>query len=179
MNKISKQRQKKEQIVGELLELAKKAKGFVFTNYQGMTHKQLEELKKDLKQAEADLVVTKNTLLKRTIESVDHKIEDSILHNPTATLFIYNDIVAPIKALSKSIKNIKFPLIKSGIIEGRVLAEKDILRLSTLPSRETLIAQVVGGMKSPLFGLHRALNWNMQKLVLTLKAIEKSKIASS
>lgn len=175
MKKISKQRQKKEQIVAELLEIAKKAKGFVFTNYQGMTHKQIEELKKELKKAEANLVVAKNTLLNRVLESVGHKLESSTFQNPTATLFIQNDVVAPLKALAKSIKTLKLPLIKSGIIEGKVLAETEILRLSTLPSREVLIAQVIGGMKSPLYGLHRALNWNIQRLVLTLNAIQKSK----
>lgn len=177
MNKSTK-RQQKEQTVKELSDQLQKAKAIVFTNYQGMTHKQIEGLKKELKKAEADLVVTKNTLLKRALEipnSITGKFQIPAFQKPTAALFIYNDIVAPIKELAKSIKNLKLPLIKSGIIEGRMLAETDILRLSTLPSKETLIAQVVGGMKSPIYGLHRALNWNMQKLVLTLSAIEKNK----
>lgn len=65
---MSKNRQKKEAIVAELTDKVQKAQSLVFTNYQGLTHPQLEQLKKKLKVLNADLVVTKNTLLKRAIE---------------------------------------------------------------------------------------------------------------
>ena len=64
---ISPNRQKKEKIVAELLEKVNRAKGLVFTNYQGLTHKQLENLKKKVRVLDADLVVTKNTLLKLSL----------------------------------------------------------------------------------------------------------------
>ena len=176
---MSKNKDRKEKIVKELSEHIQKAKGMVFANYQGMTNKQLEDLKKELKKSEAELVVAKNTLLKRALKTLDTfdtpDTFDTFLQQPTVTLFINSDIVAPIKALAKSIKNLKLPLIKFGIIEGKILKEEEIVRLSTLPSREVLIAQVVGGIKSPLFGLHRALNWNLQKLVLTLSAVQNKK----
>lgn len=173
--KISKNREKKEAIVAKLSEKIKKAKALVFANYQGLTHIQLEQLKKNLKQTEAELVITKNTLLMLASQNSKFKIGNWRLEGPTATLFAYKDPIAPLKELAKTIKQLKLPTIKFGIFDGKLLAEAEILRLSILPSREILLAQVVGQMKAPIFGLHQALNWNLQKLVVVLKGIEKTK----
>lgn len=173
--KITVTRQKKEAIVAKLSEKIKKAKALVFANYQGLTHRQLEELKKATKTTNAEFVVTKNTLLKRALSNSQFSTLNSQFQNPTATLFAYEDPIAPLKELARTIKQLKLPTIKFGIFDGKLLAESDILRLSILPSREILLAQVVGQMKAPIFGLHRALNWNLQKLVVVLKGIEKTK----
>ena len=170
---MSKKREKKEHIVSELSEKVGRAKGMVFANYQGLTHKQLEELKKAVKTVDAELVVTKNTLLKLALGKAAK--DGTSFNGPTATLFAYSDVIAPIKELAKTIKLLKLPEIKFGILEGKIVEAQDLLRLSTLPSHEMLLAQLVGGMKAPIYGLHRALNWNMQKFVMTLKAIEKTK----
>lgn len=173
---LSAGREKKQQIVAELSEKVAKAKALVFTNFQGMTNVQIEGLKKTLKKVDAELMVAKNTLLFRSLENEKLKIEDKkSFEGPTATLFAYSDPIAAIKELAKTIRKLKLPVVKFGILEEKLLTEAEISRLSTLPSREQLIAQVVYGMKAPIYGLHRALNWNLQKLVLTLKAIEKSK----
>lgn len=176
--KVSAARQKKETIVAKLSEKIKKAKALVFANYQGLTHIQLEQLKKNLKQTEAELIITKNTLLKRALSNSQFSTLNSQFQDPTATLFAYQDLIAPLKELAKTIKQLKLPTIKFGIFEGKLLAEGDILRLSILPSREVLLAQVAGSMKAPIFGLQRALNWNLQKLMMTLKAIESKKASS-
>ncbi|MBI1982179.1 MAG: 50S ribosomal protein L10 [Candidatus Levybacteria bacterium] len=182
--RIGASRAKKEKIVAEIAEKVGKAKALFFANYQGMTHKQLEELKKALRAVGAELVVTKNTLLARVLQTTDYRPQPAVdgrqltvdsLQGPTATLFAYEDPLLPLKALAKSIKTLKLPIIKFGIFEGKLLAEAEVIRLSTLPSREVLLTQLVIGMKAPLFGLHRALNWNMQRFVLTLKTIEDKK----
>ncbi len=186
-DRISKNREKKEKIVAELSEKVERAKALVFTNYQGMTHKQLEDLKKALRAVNADLVVAKNTLLARALANSEFnpstklgtRVQNSEFKNPTATLFAYEDPLAPLKELAKIIKTLKIPTIKFGILDGKAITGEEVLKLASLPSREVLIAQVVGGMKAPIFGLHRALNWNLQKLVLTLEAIQKTKQASS
>lgn len=169
--KISKNREKKVGVIAELTDKANKAKAIVFTGYQGMTHIQIEQLKKGLKNLNAEIIIAKNSLLSIAIK-LDKSQE---LVGATATLFAYDDVVGPIKEIAKIIKTLKMPTIKFGILEGRMLAEADVMRLSTLPTRDVLIAQLVGGMKSPIYGLHRALNWNIQKLVMTLKAIEGKK----
>jgi large subunit ribosomal protein L10 len=171
--KVSLNRQKKEKIVAELLEKVNKAKGFVFTSYQGLTHKQLEAIKVAVKPLQADFVATKNRLVLKAMEGKVKITQE--LKNATATLFIYGDPVMPLKALAKSIKELNLPTIKFGILDGNEMTSDDLIKLSKLPSRETLLTQLVFGLKSPISGLHRALNWNLQKFVMTLKAIEKTK----
>ncbi|MCL4387501.1 50S ribosomal protein L10 [Patescibacteria group bacterium] len=174
--KVSKNRQKKEEIVAEISEKIGKSKALVFTNYQGLTHIQLETLKKKLKPADADMAVTKNTLLKIALKNNGLKVEDEkSLGNATSTIFIYSDIIAPLKELAKFVKELNLPEVKFGILDKNPITKDQVLKLATLPSKEVLIAQFVSGLKSPIFGLHRALSWNLQKFVMTLNAIQAKK----
>ena len=174
--KVSKNRQKKEGVVSELLEKVVKSKGIVFTNYQGLTHLQLEGIKRAAKKIDAEFVTTKNRLLLRALHDGKIPLEESTtIEGPTATLFIYNDILSPLKELQKTIKEFKLPIIKFGVLEGKVLNSQDIIKISNLPPLPVLQAQLLGQMKAPISGLHRALNWNLQTLVLTLNAIKEKK----
>ena len=100
---------------------------------------------------------------------------DSALQNPTAALFVYDDVIAPLKQIAKTLKLLGLPTIKFGILDNQALTSDQLLKLAMLPSRAVLLAQVVSGLKSPIFGLHRALSWNFQKLVMTLSAIQQKK----
>lgn len=174
--KTSQNRLKKEQLVAELLEKVEKSKGMVFANYQGLTHHQLEALKRALKKSEAEFVATKNTLILRALEGINLSDEDKKhFNNPTGTLFIYNDIIEPLKHLTKTIKELKLPEIKFGILEGKAISDKQVTQLASLPPLPVLRAQLLGQMNAPVQGLHRALNWNLQQLVLTLNAIKEKK----
>ena len=75
------------------------------------------------------------------------------------------------------IKELNIPSVKFGIMEKDFITGEQVLKLSTLPSRETLLVMLVVGLKSPISGLHRALNWNLQKLVMTLNAVASAKPA--
>lgn len=173
--KISQNRVKKEGIVAELSDKKGKAKALIFTNYQGLTHKQIEDLKKGIKAADAEFVVAKNSLLQKAMADIKD-IES--LKGPTGTIFAYSDVVAPLKQVAKTLKQFNLPTIKFGILEGVAYDSEQVLKISTLPTREVLIAQFVGGMKAPLYALHRSLNWNLQKLVATLSEISKKKSVS-
>jgi len=174
--KVSANRQKKEAILAELVEKVEKSKGMVFTNYQGLTHKQLETLKRAMRKIEAEYVASKNTLFLRALEGkLDKDADGHHFTQPTAALFMYGDIVEPVKALAKTIKELKLPVIKFGLVEGKSATDKDIEKLATLPPLPVLQAQLLGQMMSPISGLHRALNWNLQSLVMTLNAIAQKK----
>ena len=168
-------RKKKEAIVAEVSVKVQKAKAMVFTNFSGLTHKQLEELKKEIKKSDAEFAATKNTLLKRALGNEAIAGNEDKFINPTGTLFMYGDVVAPLKVLAKMMKDFEKPTVKFGLLEGRALTDKEVLRLATLPTREVLLTQLVSMMMSPVQGLHRSLNWNLQKFVMTLGAIQKQK----
>lgn len=175
-SKISTNKQKKIDLVNELTEKVAKSKAIVFTNYQGLTHLQLERIKRAAKKLEAEYVTTKNTLVKRALgDQIDAEADKDKFTDPTATLFIYNDIVGPLKELTAIIKELTLPKIKFGIFEGKHITEKDVEKIATLPPLPVLQARLLGQMKAPISGLHRALSWNMTKLVMTLKAIESKR----
>lgn len=174
--KQSRNKEKKVAIVAEVKEKVDKAKAMVFTDYTGLTHKQLEDLKKEIRKADAEYVVAKNTLIKRALGDKIADQEDKF-QNPTGTMFLYGDVVTPLKALAKMVKEMEKPAIKFGLLDGKVMTDKEVIKLSSLPSREVLLAQLAGMLKSPISGLHRAMNWNLQKLVMTLAAVEKQKQA--
>lgn len=173
---MSQNKQRKAGLVSEISEKVNKAKAMVFTNYQGLTHKQIEQFKRDIKKAQAEFAVTKNTLLKLSLKNANLETgEDKNFDQPTGTLFLYGDIVSPLKVLSKMIKEIERPLIKFGLLDGKLLSKEDVNKLSSLPTREVLLAQLLGQMNAPIAGFHRTLHWNLQKFLITLKAIENSK----
>lgn len=172
---ISSNRQKKENIVSRLSDKIKRSKGLVFANYQGLTHKQLEDLKKTLRTVNAEIVVAKNTLLSRALQISNFKFQTPNFEGPTSVLFIYDDIILPLKNLAKSIKDFGLPAVKFGILDNQVLDAEHVLKLTTLPPREILLAQAVRGLKSPFYGLHRALNWNIQKLAMIVSVIQQKK----
>lgn len=174
--KAQKGKARKEGIVAEIAEHVNKAKGMIFTNYQGLTHLQLEAIKRAVKKLEANYVATKNTLLLRSLSSFNLSDEDKkLFEQPTATLFTFGDPIEPIKVLAKTIKELKLPLIKFGILDGKTITGKQVERLATLPALPILRGQLVGTLNSPIQNLHRALSWNMTMFVMTLKAVESKK----
>lgn len=174
--KTSANRQRKQILVAEMVEKASKSKAIVLTNYMGLTHQQLEGFKKELRGKDAEFAVTKNNLLKRALKEAKLETgDDTNFDQPTGTLFLYGDPVLPLKSLMKLVKELKMPVVKYGILDGKGISDAQVLKLATLPAKEVLIAQLLGQLMSPVSGLHRALSWNLQKFVMTLKAIEEKK----
>lgn len=165
-------KERKVKIVENLKEKLGKAKSFVLTDYRGLTHRQMEEIKRALKESGADFIVTKNTLLKLATGKKEEI--DPFLTGPTAILFSYQDEIAPLGVLAKFIKNFGLPQVKVGIIGEKILSSEEILRLASLPSREILLGQLIRSLKSPLYRTAYALNFNIQKLNLILKGVRKN-----
>jgi len=148
--------------VARIKEKLSKAKSLVLADYSGLTHKQLEELHKTLKKVGAEFLVVKNSLLKIASRGSDFNLEASIPAGPTGIFVNYGEDFAPLKELFKFIKNISLPKIKIGVINGMVCDDKQIAVLAAIPSRETLLTQLV-----------YALNGNIQKFVYILGVIKK------
>lgn len=166
--------QKKIDTVKSLTDKVTRAKAVVVADYRGLKHKQLEELRKLLKKADAELVVAKNRLLLRALGDKAKGIED-VLKDTTATLFAFKDEVAPLKELLKFFKAAGFGKTKAGLLGTQVLSDAEVTRLAALPSRETLLGKLVGQLNAPIQGLHYALSWNINKLVWALNAVKEKK----
>lgn len=169
--------QKKIDTLKELTQQMEDAKAIVLTDYRGLTHKQLEDLRKQLRKVDSSFVVAKNTLMKKALTATKFMHEDGALpiDGPTAALIERADEITPLKTLMKFHKEANAPEIKMGFFFGSILKTDEILKLATLPSKEQLIANVVGLMKSPMYRLAVALKWNTMRLALTLNAIKAKK----
>ena len=171
-------RLKKETVVEEIAQKLEDSDVIVLTDYQGLTHKQIEEIKKSLKTSNATLAITKNTLLKISIEKTKKYadlLKDYVFEQPTATLFVKGDFIDALKVLAKANKDFGLPKIKIGIIDGQTLDEASVFKIASLPNKETLLGSLAGMLNSPISGLVFVLNGNIQKLVIAFNEIAKTK----
>jgi large subunit ribosomal protein L10 len=169
--------QKKIDTVGVLTEKVKKSSAVIFADYRGLKHKQLEELRKNLKKSNAEFAIVKNRLFLRAVTGQADRIKD-VMQDTSAVVFSYADQVAPLKELLKFFKGAGIGKTKGGLLGDVVLTDSDVTKLSQLPSRDILIGQVVGRMKSPLYGLHYALSWNLNRLVWALDGVKNAKASA-
>ena len=167
-------KQYKIETVTALKDKLTRAKAFFITDYRGLTHPQLETLRKALKKVKAEFVVAKNTLFKLALDKSFKEVEKE-LNNPTATLFAFEDPITVIKELAAFIKNTQLPKIKIGLVDGQLTSAADFAKLAILPSKEQLIATLAIRLKSPIYGLHYALSWNMRRLVTVLENVKNKK----
>ena len=165
---MPKTRQQKEQIVQNLKEKLSLAKSVVFADYKGLNMKQLSDLRNKLRDAQAELVVIKNTLLGLALPT-------SEFEGPTATLFAYDDAISPIKILVKGLKDVGTGKIKMGFLGTDFLDETQIVQLATLPTKDELRGKTIGILAAPLQGMVSVLQGNLRNLVYALSEIQKSK----
>lgn len=163
--------------VTDLKDKLARSKTVVLTDYRGLTVSQLDDLRKRIEAVGAEFEITKNTLLARSLEGKDVPAE--ALVGPTATLFSYQDEVSPLKALADFIKINNLPTVKVGFLGSSPISAAQVADLAKLPSRDVLVAKLVGMLKVNQYGLVNVLSGNMRKLVYALDAVAKSKSNSS
>ncbi len=161
-------------IATDLKDKLAKAKAVVMTDYRGLTHKQLEELHKNLKKVNAEYVVVKNSLLRIASSATNYELKTTELTGPTAALFSYEDEITPLKELYKTIKSLNLPIVKFGFISGTRYDSDQVGQIAKLPTKEVLQGQVVSRLSGPIYGLVYTLNGNLQKLVYVLGNIKKN-----
>lgn len=168
---------KNKQLVKDLREKVSKAKSIVFADYKGLDANKMNTLRAQMLEQGTEVVIAKNTLMKIALkeEKYDTKDVESLLKDSTATFISYNDPVSPIKSLFEFVKKFERPVVKAGYIEKDFNTGAQVATISTLPSKEQLIAQVVGGLKSPLRGIVTVLGGSQRKFVYAISAIAKKK----
>ena len=148
--------QKQEQ-VAQLAEKMKSAASGVLVDYRGLTVAQDTELRNKLREAGVEYKVVKNTLTRFAANQIGFEELDEILNGPTSMALSFDDPVAPAKILSDFAKTNENLEIKSGFLDGKVISLDEIKTLASTPSRDTLIAKIMGSLNSPVSSLVRAL----------------------
>ncbi|HEY5975585.1 MAG TPA: 50S ribosomal protein L10 [Geobacteraceae bacterium] len=145
MNKESKQ-----QIVTELHEKLQQAKAVFLADFRGMSVEQATNLRNELRKAEVEYKVVKNTLLELASKDTDAAALNSHYAGPTAIALTYTDPVAAAKVLSKFAKEQQNTFkLKAGVLSGKTITVPDIQALADLPSREVLLAKLLGSLNAP------------------------------
>ena len=147
----------KENIVKEITDKVKSSESVILFTYQGLTVAEMEELRKVLKENEAEVKIYKNTLVKRALDSLKINMETSYLEGPNAIVFGKN-LLEPIKVISKFAKEHEAATVRIGILSGEI-ADLDVInKYATIPSRDTLLTQLASGMMAYVKDLSIALN---------------------
>lgn len=165
----------KKEAVDGLTSKLEGASAVVFTNYQGMTMPQVNELRGKLDSVGAEFTVTKNTLTSRALKERGLSVGEANLEGPTATLFAQKDAIEAIKALFTFTKTNQLPKVKFGIFEAKLISDAELEQISKLLGKAELLGQIVGTIGSPLYGLVGTLRGNLSNLILTLKSVEAQK----
>lgn len=167
--------EEKKAIVSSIAEKLKSSCAGVLVEYQGINVGDDTKLRKDLRESDVEYLVIKNTLLKRAAEDAGLGDLSSVLHGSTAIAISKSDYVAASKILCDFAKSHEFFKIKSGFIDENVIDKNEVLRLSKLPSREVLVAQVLRGFNAPIAGLATVSSGIIKGLVVALNAIAEKK----
>ena len=148
----------KQPIVQAIAEDVKDAASVVLVDYRGLTVAQDTELRKQLRDAGIVYKVSKNTMMKRAFEGTALAALEEHLEGPSAIAISKDDATAPARILCKFAKDAKALELKAGVIEGTVYDVDGLTELSKIPSREELLAKLLGSMQSPITNLARVLN---------------------
>ena len=166
---------KKEAVVDSIKEKLEASQSVVLIDYRGLTVAELTELRNQMREAGVEYQVLKNTMIKRAAEKAGIEGLDPILEGPTAVAFGINDPVAPAKILTKFAKDTKKITIKGGVLAGNAIDVAAVENLAKLPSKEELIAKMLGSLNAPITGLVMVLSGVTSKFVRTLEAIRVQK----
>lgn len=155
---------KKAKVVA-LEELLKNSVSFVLVDYKGISVEDDTRLRKELREAGVHYVVEKNSLLRFAFKNMGIDAFDEVLHGTTAVALSNDDQTAPARILGKfAEEHEEYFNLKAGYVEGVAYDAAGVAKLSKIPSKETLLAQLVGSLQGPI-----------QKLAATLQAVVDSK----
>ena len=161
--------------VAELKELLANSQAVVLVNYCGLTVSEDTELRKQMREAGVKYMVAKNTFTRIAAKEAGIEGLDGMLENNTALAFAAEDPVAPAKIAYEFSKKHEKLEIKGGLLNGAVIGTDEIKALAVLPSREELLAKLVGSMQAPISGFVNVLHGTLRNFVYVLDAIRDKK----
>ena len=142
-------------------------------NYRGLSVKQIQELRRNIRSAEARMFVYKNTLVHLALEELEMANIDEILSGPSAFVFTGEDPVASAKAIKEFAKTNNALEIKGGIMDGAYQNAEAVKAIADLPSREELVAKLLGTITNPMRQVAAALNAIPTNAVRAISEIAK------
>lgn len=168
-------RPEKQSIVREIEAALGNCEFAFLVDYRGMSVKALADLRMGLAESDAELHVQKNSFIGQAMGDERRTALRDALMGPTGMVTGTGDPTLAAKVLAKSIKNIDLPVIKGGLLDGRVLSAGDVEALAKVPPREVLLSQFVGTVQAPMTSLVGVMHAKVSSLLYVLNAIEEKK----
>jgi large subunit ribosomal protein L10 len=163
-------------VVNELRDRIQASSGVFLADYRGLSVAKMTSLRKQLKKEGAQVQVVKNTLTKRAFDELGVAVDPVVLEGPSALINTGGDAVTVAKLIVKfSADNGNSLRIKAGVVDGAVFDEVQVVAFSKLPSREELLAKLVGTIKAPLTNLVGVLSNPLRNIVGVLDAVKEKK----
>lgn len=167
-------RAEKEAIIQQLNEKFENYSVAVVTDYHGLNVAEATKLRRRLREAGCEYKVAKKTLIGLVVKSRGLEELKSSMDGSVGIAFS-NDPVAPAKVISEFMREIRKMEIRAGVLDGKVIDAAAVKALADLPSREVLLAKVLGGMQAPLYGFAGVLQGTLRSFVYALEAIRKQR----
>ena len=153
----------KQPVVDEIKAKVEGAVTVVLVDYRGLTVEQDTRLRKNLREAGCEYKVYKNTLMKRAFEGTDYAQLDSLLEGPSAIAISMEDVTAPIRILNNMAKEAEALEFKAAIVEGNFYDAEGVKALANIPSREELLARLLGSFQAPITNFARVIKQIAEK----------------
>lgn len=169
---MAKTKERKKQEIENLTTKLKDSKSVVFSSFDQVGVKDVEALRKELRENDSEMIVIKKTLLKKVLK--ESKLEDvdiNSLKGSVSAVLGYKDEVAPARLVGNFKKDHESVNIFSGILESKAIGLEEVENLAKLSSREELLARVVGSLKAPVSNFVRVCSGVLRNFIFALKAI--------
>jgi len=171
-------KEKKQAVVADLVERIKGAASLYFVDFTGMTVADDQAFRRELREKSAVMRVAKNTLILRALTEVGgYTIEESKLFGQTGVIFGADDAIAPAKVIRKYFEKGEKPKLKFAIIEGQSFDGSQLKQVAELPTREDMIAGIVGSIHAPISGIHGAINAVMRDVAMLVEEVARKQAA--
>lgn len=165
----------KQELVKSLGSKFSQTQACVVTECTGISVEKITALRAKLREAEVEFRVIKNSLAIRALEGTPLEGLKDVFHGPTAVGITQKDPVTLAKILKEFSQQEKKFLIRAGVLDGNVLTKEQVWALANVPSREVLLARLVGSLQSPYSGFVVSLSGILRKFVYALDAVRRKK----
>lgn len=167
----------KQEVVSEIKEAIQNSKSLSIVEYRGLTVEQVSDLRAKYRAEGVNYKVYKNTMVNIALKELGYEDYEEYLTGPNGFVFSNDDMVAgPRITVDFAKANDKLE-VKAGFIDGKVVDAEGVKALAKLPTREVLIAQVLGGLNAPISGFANVLQGTIRNLVYALNAVKEKQEA--
>ena len=166
----------KKLVVEEITSKIKASKSVVFVDYNKLTVAEVSELRNKCREAGCEYKVYKNTLVRKAFNDMGYNQFDEALNGPTAIAFSADEVTAA-KLMTKAAKDYEGKIVlKCAFSDNAYVDKKGVEALATMPSREELVAKMLGSMQAPLANFAGVLNNLVSGIVRVLARVAENKV---